>query len=245
MNVDTRFANVTVRIRRATPTDVGSRRLPGRSAALLAATLLATSACAPDPPAAVVGIVVDSCDPGQEVGSGMVVGPGLVLTSAHVLAGARDIEVEQDGTHYPGTIVGFDPEMDLAYVTFSGPHVDAVEIGDGIVDVGEAGVAYVVRHGQVEALPVTVTRRVEIRTEDIYIEGETLRAGWDLLAEIEPGDSGGAVVVDGEIVGVLWAKVRSEEPRAYAIDPKRSGGLIRRQLATGDLGDDVDIERCH
>lgn len=216
-----------------------------RTGAALAALAIAASGCAPDPPDAVVGIVVDSCDPGQEVGSGIVTRPGLVLTSAHVVAGARGLAVDHDGTRYPGEIVAFDPEMDLAYVSFPGPDRPGVQLRSTPAAAGDQGTAYVVRSGEVEALPVTVRRRVRIRTEDIYIEGETLRPGLDLIADIQPGDSGGAIVIDGEIVGVLWARSREGASRAYAIDPDRAGDRIRRQLDDGRLGDDVDIARCH
>jgi hypothetical protein len=51
-------------------------------------------------------------------------------------------------------------------------------------------------------------------------------------------------VVDGEIVGVLWATSRRFDGRAYAIDPVAAGSDLHRQLATGDLGDAVDLCRC-
>jgi len=105
--------------------------------------------------------------------------------------------------------------------------------------------AYVVREGVVVTVPVRVRRRINIRTEDIYIEGETLRPGFDLDAEIGPGDSGGAVVVDGRLVGVLWARSNRFERRAYAIDAVRAAELITEQRRTGRLGDDVDVARCH
>ncbi len=90
-----------------------------------------------------------------------------------------------------------------------------------------------------------IRRRVNIRTEDIYIEGETLRPGFELDAGIESGDSGGAVMVDGKVVGVIWARSNKYDERAYAIDAVRAADLIDEQRATGRLGPDVDITRCH
>ena len=87
-------------------------------------------------------------------------------------------------------------------------------------------------------------RRLTINTEDIYVEGETARPGWELEAEIEPGDSGGAVIVDGEVIGVLWARSRKYPGRSYAIDPDRAGARIDEQLGSGRLGADIDISRC-
>lgn len=224
---------------------------PGRRVLTITAaiSLATTSACAPDPPSAVVGVVVVSCDPGVENGSGMVIAPGLALTSAHVLAGAREITVtsrDRDGERRTdGTIVAFDPEMDLAYVAFAEFPVRPLEVGSAHLDPDDHGMAYVVRHGEVVEVPVRVTRRVQINTEDIYVQGETTRPGFELAAAIEPGDSGGAVVIDGLVAGVLWARSNRFPGRAYAIDAVRASDRIDRQLASGELGDDVDLARCH
>lgn len=207
--------------------------------------ILTGAACAPDPPTAVVGLVIDSCDPGQENGSGIVVAPDLVLTAAHVVAGAKGIRVEQHGRTSAGTIVAFDPEMDLAYVAFDALPTLTLDVASEHVRPDDAGIAYVVRDGVIVEIPVRVRRRVQIRTEDIYIQGETLRPGIELDAEIEAGDSGGAVVIDGRVVGVIWARSSRFERRAYAIDAVRGAELIERQRATGQIGDDIDITRCH
>ncbi|MFW2334892.1 trypsin-like peptidase domain-containing protein [Ilumatobacter sp.] len=175
----------------------------------------------------------------------MLVAPGLALTSAHVVAGGEEITVDQRGRESTGTIVAFDPEMDLAYVAFDGVPTAIPEVDSDHVEAGDTGVAYVVRERVVTEVPVRIRRRVNIRTEDIYIEGETLRPGFELDAEIESGDSGGAVMVDGNVVGVIWARSNKYDERAYAIDAVRAADLIDEQRATGRLGPDVDITRCH
>lgn len=208
----------------------------------------ATAACAPDgpdPAEAAVGIVVEGCDPGVELGSGLLIEPGLALTSAHVVAGARTISVRHGGEEHTGEIVGFDPEMDLAYLSVPATRSSGtIAVDSDRVEAGDEGTAWVVREGSVVGLPVTVRRRVKVRTEDIYIEGETLRPSLELDAEIRRGDSGGAVVIDGRVVGVLSLRSNRFDRRAYAVDPDRAGGSIERQLADGALGPDVDVTRC-
>lgn len=216
-----------------------------RRSIAIALSAIALTACAPDPPSAVVGLVIDSCRPGQGNGSGMLVAPGVALTSAHVLAGAQGIIVEQLGRRSEGTIVGFDPEMDLAYVAFGPVPRNPMPVASDHVTDGDPGIVYVVRGGDVVELPATVTRRVRLRTEDIYVEGETTRPGIEIQAAVEPGDSGGAVVIGGLVVGVIWARSNRFPGRAYAIDAVRAADLIDRQLATGQLGDDIDITRCY
>jgi S1-C subfamily serine protease len=212
-------------------------------AVLLAAAVM-TASCAADPPSAVVGIVVTGCDPGEQTGSGTIVAPGLVLTSAHVLAGATDVQVVRDGVRSAAGIVAFDPEMDLAYLEIADRVTEPMTVAsDHVVD-GDDAVAYVVRDGEPMVLEVQVTRRARIRTEDIYVEGETLRPGFELAADVQQGDSGGAVMVDGEVVGVIWSQSRRRENRAWAIDPVRAGDLIRDQLRSGTIGGDIDLTRC-
>jgi S1-C subfamily serine protease len=216
-----------------------------RVAAVAVVAGLALTACAPDPPSAVIGLIIDSCDPGQDHGSGMLVAADLALTSAHVLAGAQGIEVIHAGRTVDGTVIAFDPEMDLAYIAFDAVPDRPLTVESDHVRAGDRGTAYVVRRGDVVELPVRIVRRVRLRTEDIYVQGETLRPGFELKASIEPGDSGGAVVVDGRVVGVLWARSNQSSTRAYAIDAGRGSGLIDEQRATGVIGPGIDVTRCH
>jgi S1-C subfamily serine protease len=217
------------------------------SVAAALAMVVATAGCANDPPSAVVGVDVAGCDPGVEHGSGMAVdvdGRTLVLTSAHVLRGAREITVTRGDERAAATIVAFDPDMDLAYLDVDGWSFPRPwQVDSSGIDRGEDGSVYVVRDGRVVTLGVTVVRRVNIRTEDIYVDGETMRPGFELRVDIDPGDSGGAVVVDGAVTGVVWARSRRAVDRAYAIDPVRAGATVSEQLRTGRLGD-VDLTRC-
>lgn len=218
---------------------------------MLAAALAAGCADRTPIPASVVGLTVQGCDPGSQSGSGTFVridgvDEPLVLTAAHTLRNAQEIVVHRgDGPQRGvGTIVAFDPDMDLALVAVDGvASFTPLPVGSEAITGGEDAVVYVVRRGQRIALPTTIRRRVNIRTEDIYVDAETVRPGYEIAVDIDAGDSGGAVVVDGRVVGVVWARSRRDDFRAYAIDPDRAGERIREQLRTGDLGD-VDLDRC-
>jgi len=211
-------------------------------AVVAGAAFVSVTACAPDPPSAIVGVVVEGCPPGRDTGSGALVDDGLVVTSAHTLRGAQSIIVTRGDTEAPATIVGFDPELDLAYLAadIDGEPLDVDSSG---VEPGDRGRAWVIRDGDAVPVDVVVVRRIELRTEDIYVEGETVRPGLELTADIEPGDSGGVVLVAGEVAGVVWARSRQQPGRAYAIDPDRGGDRIAEQLRSGDLAD-VDLTRC-
>ena len=212
--------------------------------AVALALLLIVSGCGADPPSGVVGLEVTGCSTGQAHGSGIVVAPGLVLTAAHVVKGAKTIAVSNGARDTTASIVAFDPDMDLAYVRLESGLGRAGQISDGEVARGKRGVAYVFRDGRPTSIPVTVRRPVNIRTEDIYIEGETDRPGLELDADIQSGDSGGPVVIDGEVVGVLWARSSKYDHRAYAIDPVLAGSRVREQLRSGVIDPTIDLARC-
>ncbi len=215
--------------------------------AIVAAAVLAvtTLGCAADPPAGTVSVhVTSNCALGVPRASGMIVAPGLVLTSAHPLRGAREITVRRDGVDVPAEIVGFDTEMDLAYLAIDGPTGTPIPIDSDGVMPGDTATAWVVRAGRPVPVRATIRRRVRINTEDIYVLGTTSRPGFELQADIQPGDSGAAVVVDGSVAAVVWARSRRESGRAWAIDADRGGTLIDEQLRTGRLGDEISLVRC-
>src|SRR5690606_1641283 len=108
---------------------------------------------------------------------------------------------------------------------------------------GTSATAWTVRDGEVVAIDVTIQRRIRLNTEDIYVDADTTRPGLELAAVIAPGDSGGPVVLSGDVVGVLWARSTRTPGVAYAIDPDRGRERVDTQLATGEFGD-VDLARC-
>ena len=209
-------------------------------------------ACEPESPSAIVGLSVKACDTGLESGSGAFVAPGVVLTAAHVVAGARTITVERPGSDRTmnGQIIGFDPINDLAYIKVDDRSYQHLEVASSAATSGDTGIAYVVRKGAVVALPIEVARPVNIRTEDIYIDTMTNRPGLELVADINAGDSGGVVIVDGKVVGVIWARSNVAADRAYAMDIVAGSAAVDEQLATGVIGDDstgtaIDLARCY
>jgi S1-C subfamily serine protease len=129
---------------------------------------------------------------------------GYVLTNHHVVAGADAIEVALfDGRSARGTLIGTDPDTDLAVIrtdlanlpTVSVSDSDALRVGDIVLAIGNPfGVGQTVTQGIVSA---TGRSRVGINTFENFIQTD---------AAINPGNSGGALVnVRGELVGINTA----------------------------------------
>ena len=162
-----------------------------------------------------------------------------MLTAAHVLKGADEIVVSDAERTTTGTIIGFDPQMDLALVRLADPLGDVVPLA-GLDDVAEAdvegadGVAYVMRDGAIVEIPVMVQRKINLRTEDIYIDGEYDRPGMGARRRDEGrrlGRRGGGRRPRHR--RALAAQQPLRITRAYAIDPVRAGATIRAQFALG------------
>ncbi len=174
---------------------------------------------------AAVQVRVAGCRSIEHLGQGSMIGPRLVLTSAHVVAGGTAIDLTTaDGNAASGTVVHLDPDLDLALLETDRELGRPLAIGRA--DPGDVGTVVVRRDDQLQPMQVGVVRPVTIRTEDIYIEGHVLRPGYELEATIEPGDSGGAVVVDGRAVAVVWSRSRQNDNRAWAIDPNAIADAI-------------------
>ncbi|MFN3861339.1 MAG: S1C family serine protease [Roseateles sp.] len=139
------------------------------------------------------------------LGSGVIISSdGVLLTNNHVVDGASDIEVQlSDGRQAQATLVGTDPETDLAVLKVALRGLPAIALGDATsLQVGDAvlaignpfNVGQTVTSGIVSALG---RNQLGINTFENFIQTD---------AAINPGNSGGALVdADGRLVGINTA----------------------------------------
>jgi S1-C subfamily serine protease len=173
-------------------------------------------------------------------GSGFVVGPGLIVTNAHVVAGEDETVVQRsDGSEVRATVVAFDPDRDLAVLRADELGRPALPIGD----IDEGGVGAVFGHprgGPLRAAPFEVGQRVTATGTDIYDESETRRQVLVLASDLQPGDSGSALIdPSGTVVGVAFAIAPDRPGVAYALATDE----LRAVLAN-DLTHPVDTGSC-
>lgn len=167
--------------------------------------------------ASTVKVAGQACSKIQE-GSGFVAGPDLVVTNAHVVAGETETDVETaDGRSLDARVVVFDPDRDLAILRVPGLQTDPLPIS-----VGEEGmVGAVYGHpggGALRAAPAAVRQRVTAVGRDIYDQHRTRRDVFILASQLQPGDSGGALVNQvGDVVGVAFAIAPDRSDTAYAL----------------------------
>ena len=143
-------------------------------------------------------------------GSGVIISKdGYIITNNHVIAGASEVSVTlNDGAEFMATVVGADPETDIALIKIEGDgkkDFDYVPFGNSDdLQVGE----WVLAVGNPFNLTSTVTAGIVSAKNRANIVGEakSIQSFIQVDAAVNPGNSGGALVnTRGELVGINTA----------------------------------------
>jgi S1-C subfamily serine protease len=216
-----------------TPPTTGSVATPDDAAtrALAAPALLST-----------VKILGAACGDEQE-GSGFVVGQGLVVTNAHVVAGESATQVVVDGSSYAATVVLFDPKFDLAVLRTGAPLGPALTIDPAQVPRGtQAAILGYPEDGPLTIGSAGVTAEITAVGRDIYNQGAVTRGVYALEATVRPGNSGGPVVIaGGEVVGVVFSRSTVYSNMGYALT---SPGVLARVRQAESRQAPVSTQKC-
>lgn len=181
---------------------------------------------------------------GEGIGSGVIYRQdGYVVTNAHVVEGASEVEIAfADGSTSSGEVVGDDPATDLAVIRTDRRDLPAATFGDSSALVpGQLAVAI----GSPSGFQSTVTSGVvsgvgrEIPAE--YTGGSQESALVDLIqtdAPISPGNSGGALADrGGEVIGINVAYLPSETGAVsigFAIPASTAISVADQLIETGE-----------
>src|SRR2546430_2341661 len=152
------------------------------------------------------------------VGSGFIfASDGQILTNAHVVAKARRVKVTlADGRTFDASLVGSEPDVDIALLRIGADHLPVAELGRGPLRVGQLVIAV----GNPYGLNWTVTAGV------VSALGRTLQAPGtrkmtDLIqtdTSINPGNSGGPLVDSaGRVVGITTAMMPMAQGLGFSI----------------------------
>ena len=141
----------------------------------------------------------------QSLGSGVVIDErGHVLTNHHVVAGADQIQLAfMDGRILPATIIGSDPETDLALLAVDAEDLPVIERARSAdVRVGDLALAI----GNPFGLSQTVTQGIVSATGRDRLGHSTFEDFIQTDAAINPGNSGGALLdAQGRLIGINTA----------------------------------------
>ena len=141
----------------------------------------------------------------SSLGSGVIISSeGYILTNNHVIEAADEIEVAlRDGRTASASVVGTDPDTDLAILKIEAPQLQSItlghskqlRVGDVVLAIGNPfGVGQTVTSGIVSA---TGRNMLGINTYENFIQTD---------AAINPGNSGGALITaNGNLIGINTA----------------------------------------
>jgi serine peptidase DegS len=195
----------------------------------------------------------------RALGSGVIVdGAGHIITNNHVIANADTIMVQlADGRVTRASVVGRDPDTDLAVLSIRLPRLpvmplgrsDQLQVGDGVLAIGNPlGLSQTVTHGIVSA---TGRSQLGVATFENFIQTD---------AAINAGNSGGALINTlGELIGINTAVLGknsggdiSVEGIGFAIPVNLARGVMQEILDhgrvirgwSGILPEDIDDQQA-
>ncbi len=153
-------------------------------------------------------------------GSGFYFAPGRLLTNAHVVAGAQDIQVRLAGfeNSVPGQVIYFDPEKDVAVIATRELESRIALFSRGKAEIGDnAAVAGYPGGGDLMVTPARISGILSARGENIYGDVEVERQVYSMRSNVIPGNSGGPLVnSDGQVLGLVFGS-NTDSDVGYAL----------------------------
>jgi S1-C subfamily serine protease len=239
-----------------------SHGLTASTATAVSKTTLTSSEIAKRVDPALVDVVSTEGDQGAvAAGTGIVLtSNGTVLTNNHVIRGATSIKVTDvgNGRSYTAKVVGYDATKDVAVIQLQNASglttanlgdSSSVQSGDSVTALGNAGG----KGGTPSVATGTVTalnQGITASDEGSGSNSEQLTGLIETNANIQPGDSGGALVNSyGQVIGMNTAassgtqfQSQSDQAavQAYAI-PVDNAESIAKQVEAGQGSSTVHI----
>lgn len=188
-----------------------------------------------------------SCQRALE-GTGFVIGEGVVITNAHVVAGTDDVGVEVVNSRgriveLPGEVVLYDPAIDVAVLRV--PDLEArplqfrpqpAAVGEDVIILGYP------LDGPFTATAGKVRQMITLQGPDIYDDGEVSREVYTVRAVVRSGNSGGPMIdVNGQVVGVVFGAALDDSETGFVLTNAQVSASVNPQA---QLGQEVPTGAC-
>jgi S1-C subfamily serine protease len=172
----------------------------------------------------VVGLA-NSCSRSLE-GTGFVYAPGRVMTNAHVVAGVRKPQVEdQRGRSYDAEVVLYDADRDIAVLAAPDLELEPLTFDTSGKEGDSGAVLGFPENGPFTGGPARVRSQQRLRGPNIYGDRDVIRDVYALYATVRPGNSGGPLLSDdGEVLGVIFAASVEDTSTGYALTADEVSG---------------------
>jgi S1-C subfamily serine protease len=184
----------------------------------------------------------------QLEGSGFVIGPELVMTNAHVVAGTNETSVEIRNARgrvreLPAAVISYDPGVDLAVLYVRGLQVQPLEFAGEPAKVGDDAVVLgFPLDGPFTPTAAKIRDRIQLRGPNIYDSGEVTREVYTVRAVVRSGNSGGPMIrPDGKVVGVVFGAALDDSETGFVLTAAQVKPTLDR---AGSLTRAVDTGSC-
>ena len=183
----------------------------------------------------------NSCDRGIE-GSGFLFAPDRVMTNAHVVAGVDEPTVEIGGSAVAGTVVYYDPEVDVAVIAVESGEIEPLPLDLDVEPKEGVAILGYPEDGPYDVQTARVRSEQRLRSPNIYGDGAVIRDVLSLRGKVRPGNSGGPVVSSaGDVVGLVFAASLTDTDTGYAL----TASQVAEAATLGTAGrDSVDTQDC-
>jgi serine protease Do len=181
------------------------------------------------------------------LGTGFVVRKeGVIVTNAHVVAGANKVSVmARDGTVYPAKVLGADETNDIAVLKIDAKNLSEVKLGNSnALAIGEWAIAIGNPYGFYlgNSEPSVSVGVISATQRNLVGSGEGQAAYFDMIqtdAAINPGNSGGPLVdADGEVIGVnsnIFSPSGGSVGLGFAIPINRVARVVDDLMTRGSI----------
>ena len=204
------------------------------------ALLRSASVAAVRPSVLKVRAVALSCDRGIE-GSSVVYAPERLLTNAHVVAGANQVQVETSRGALTAHVVVFDPGRDIAVLWVPGLALRPVPLAPQVATSGQDAIVLgYPEDGPFDVRPARVRDRQRISGRDIYGQISVDRDIYTIRSVVRSGNSGGPLIdTRGAILGIVFASALDSADTAFVLTAAEVAGAANagrsrtRSVSTG------------
>ena len=187
----------------------------------------------------VVKILGTACGLGVQ-GSGWVIGPELVATNAHVVAGQQDTTVtpRAGAPELEATAVHYDATNDFAVLEVEGLGLPPLPLVEDAREGTTGAVLGYPGNGAFQVVPARLGTTAEVTSQDSYGRGPLRRDMTAFRGDVEGGNSGGPFVDgDGGVLTTVFGSEQSEGPPGGLGVPNRiAANALRGDLAPRGTG---------
>ncbi len=171
--------------------------------------------------------------PIEATGSGVVIEGNRILTNAHVVAYASQVQVQgnQSGDKISATVIAYAPGVDLALLKLDDESFfknrPPLARARSLPHIKDAVLAYGFPTG---GTSLSITRGIVSRIE--FVSYGYLSSGLRIQidAAINPGNSGGPAIAAGKMIGLAFAHLQGSENISYII-PNEEVDLFLKDMA--------------